>query len=93
MYPTGLVYSLLARLIGHGGGSGIRTHGAFTPHKFSRLGCYDRFSTPPWWKDLYLLKHLILDGAGLPVTARAYTGLHVKGIELRSYSYLAIRIR
>lgn len=24
-----------------------------------------------WWKDLYLLKHLILDGAGLPVTARA----------------------
>ena len=24
-----------------------------------------------WWKDLYLLKHLSLDGAGLPVTARA----------------------
>ena len=59
------------RLTGHGGGGGIRTHGAFIPHKFSRLGCYDRFSTPPWWKDLYLLKHLILDGAGLPVTARA----------------------
>ena len=62
---------VLLPLYDAGGGGGIRTHGAFTPHKFSRLGCYDRFSTPPWWKDLYLLKHLSLDGAGLPVTARA----------------------
>ena len=39
--------------------------------QFSRLRPYDRLGTAPWWKDLYLLKHLILDGAGLPVTARA----------------------
>ena len=27
---------------------------------------------PYWWKGVYLLKHLKLDGAPLPVTARAY---------------------
>ena len=29
--------------------------------------------TPPWWKGVYLLKHLKLDGAPLPVTARAFS--------------------
>ena len=27
--------------------------------------------TLPWWKGVYLLNHLKLDGAPLPVTARA----------------------
>lgn len=39
---------VLLPLYDAGGGGGIRTHGAFTPHKFSRLGCYDHFSTPPY---------------------------------------------
>ena len=28
--------------------------------------------TPPWWKVVFILKHLTLDGAPLPVTARAF---------------------
>lgn len=27
--------------------------------------------TLPWWKEVYLLNHLVLDGALLPVAARA----------------------
>ena len=28
--------------------------------------------TPPWWKGVFILKHLTLDGAPLPVAARAF---------------------
>lgn len=34
-----------------------------------------RWTNPLWWKGAFILKHLKLDGAPLPVTARAYTGL------------------
>ena len=29
--------------------------------------------TLPWWKGIFILKHLILDGAPLPVAARAFS--------------------
>ena len=54
-----------------GGGGGIRTHGPLRVSGFLDRCTRPDYATPPWWKDLYLLKHLILDGAGLPVTARA----------------------
>lgn len=33
-----------------GGEGGIRTHGAWEPHKISSLGRYDHFGTSPWCK-------------------------------------------
>ena len=47
----------------------------FEPANLLQPTVFKTAPSPPghtaWWKDLYLLKHLLLDGAGLPVTARA----------------------
>lgn len=40
-----------------------------------------RFATYPWWKGVFILKHLKLDGAPLPVAARALKSLHYGGTE------------
>ena len=62
---------VLLPLCDAGGGGGIRTHGPLRISGFLDRRTRPGYATPPWWKDLYLLKHLSLDGAGLPVTARA----------------------
>ena len=59
--------------------------------------------TPPWWKGVYLLNHLKLDGAPLPVTARAskkslmnFTGVHkplaLNACEILRLNFPSIRV-
>ena len=57
--------------IGFGGQGGCRAHYLIENGFTVRRVC--RFATYPWWKGVFILKHLKLDGAPLPVAARAFS--------------------
>ena len=58
-----------------GGGSGTRTHTRLPVTGFLNRSSANYAYPSIWWKEVFILKHLKLDGAPLPVTVRAYTGL------------------
>ena len=54
----------------HGASSGNRTRIAWLATR-----SISRYTIPAWWKGVFILNHLKLDGTPLPVAVRAYIGL------------------